>query len=156
MKSRRLLWSALGAFMLLLAIGGGWLLSLPPTPSVAAPPAIAQDERDAIGTRAHNSSASTPQRFVQRSVLQTAIRSDRHGKNVKQEAFIHTKAGGRLHQQKIDIIRQDSLKAELSDFIHCVKNKKRPLVSGEEGRDALALALRHDAGAQFKTGVLQV
>ncbi len=61
---------------------------------------------------------------------------------VKQEAFIHTKAGGRLHQQKIDITRQDSLKAELSDFIHCVKNKKRPLVSGEEGRDALALALR--------------
>src|SRR5438105_668753 len=48
MKSRRLLWSALGAFMLLLAIGGGWLLSLPPAPSVAAPPAIAQDERDAM------------------------------------------------------------------------------------------------------------
>ena len=48
MKSRRLLWSALGAFTLLLAIGGGWLLSLPPTPSVAAPPAIAQDERDAM------------------------------------------------------------------------------------------------------------
>jgi len=48
MKSRRLLWSALGAFTLLLAIGGGWLLSLPPTPSVTAPPAIAQDERDAM------------------------------------------------------------------------------------------------------------
>jgi putative intracellular protease/amidase len=48
MKSRRLLWSALGAFTLLLAIGGGWLLSLPPAPSVAAPPAIAQDERDAM------------------------------------------------------------------------------------------------------------
>ncbi len=61
---------------------------------------------------------------------------------VKQEAFIHTKANGRLHQQKIDITRQDSLKAELSDFIHCVKNRKRPLVSGEEGRNALALALR--------------
>jgi len=48
MKSQRLLWSALGAFTLLLAIGGGWLLSLPPTPSVTAPPAIAQDERDAM------------------------------------------------------------------------------------------------------------
>ena len=47
MKSQRLLWSALGAFTLLFAIGSGWLLSLPPTPSVAAPPAIAQDERDA-------------------------------------------------------------------------------------------------------------
>ena len=48
MKSQRLLWSALGAFTLLLAIGGGWLLSLPPTPSVTAPPAIAQEERDAM------------------------------------------------------------------------------------------------------------
>ena len=48
MNFRHILWSALGAFTLLLAIGGGWLLSLPPTPSVTAPPAIAQDERDAI------------------------------------------------------------------------------------------------------------
>ena len=47
MNSRRVLWSALGAVALLIAIGGGWLLSLPPAPSVAAPPAIAQDERDA-------------------------------------------------------------------------------------------------------------
>ena len=47
MKSRRLLWSALGAFALLIGIGGGWLLSLPPASSAAAPPAIAQDERDA-------------------------------------------------------------------------------------------------------------
>ena len=61
---------------------------------------------------------------------------------VKQEAFIHTKKNGRLHQQKIDITRQDSLRAELTDFVHCVKNGRRPLVSGEEGRDALALALK--------------
>ena len=47
MKSRRLLWSALGAFVFLIAIGGAWILSLPPAPSVAAPPSIAQDERDA-------------------------------------------------------------------------------------------------------------
>ena len=30
-----------------LVIGGGWIISLPPAPSAAAPPAIAQDERDA-------------------------------------------------------------------------------------------------------------
>ncbi|MEH2548148.1 putative intracellular protease/amidase [Bradyrhizobium sp. AZCC 2262] len=47
MKSRRLLWSALGAFVFLIAIGGVWILSLPAAPSVAAPPPIAQDERDA-------------------------------------------------------------------------------------------------------------
>ena len=48
MKSRRLLWSALGVFVFLIAIGGAWILSLPAAPSVAAPPAIAQDERDAM------------------------------------------------------------------------------------------------------------
>jgi putative intracellular protease/amidase len=47
MKSRRLLWSALGAFVFLIAVGGVWILSLPPAPSVAAAPPIAQDERDA-------------------------------------------------------------------------------------------------------------
>ena len=48
MKLRRLLWGVLGAFTLLLAIGGAWVLSLPPAPSVAPPPAIAQDEHDAM------------------------------------------------------------------------------------------------------------
>jgi hypothetical protein len=47
MKLRRLLWSALGVVALPIAIGGGWIFSLPPAPSVAAPPLIAQDERDA-------------------------------------------------------------------------------------------------------------
>ncbi|UPK06695.1 DJ-1/PfpI family protein [Bradyrhizobium sp. 170] len=47
MNSRRVLWSAIGAVALLAAIGGAWIFSLPPAPSVAAPPAIAQDERDA-------------------------------------------------------------------------------------------------------------
>jgi putative intracellular protease/amidase len=47
MNSRRVLWSALGAIALCAAIGGAWILSLPLPPSVAVPPAIAQDERDA-------------------------------------------------------------------------------------------------------------
>src|SRR2546430_10992297 len=47
MNSRRVLWSALGAVALFVLIGGAWIFSLPPAPSVAAPPAIAQDERDA-------------------------------------------------------------------------------------------------------------
>ena len=48
MSSRRVLWSALGAVALFAVIGGAWIFSLPTTPSVAAPPAIAQDERDAM------------------------------------------------------------------------------------------------------------
>ena len=47
MKSRRLLWSALGAVALFIAIGGGWIFSLPPAPSIAAAPPIAPEEADA-------------------------------------------------------------------------------------------------------------
>jgi putative intracellular protease/amidase len=47
MNSRRVLWSAFGAIALAAVIGGAWIFSLPPAPSVASPPAIAQDERDA-------------------------------------------------------------------------------------------------------------
>lgn len=61
---------------------------------------------------------------------------------VTQEAEIYTKKQGRIHHQKIDIIKSDSLKEELSDFVHCVRSGKKPLVSGKEGRDALALALQ--------------
>ena len=60
---------------------------------------------------------------------------------VNQEAQIYTKDNGSIHHKKIDITKSDSLKEELSDFIDCVRHKKRPLVSGEEGREALAVAL---------------
>jgi len=60
---------------------------------------------------------------------------------VSQEAQIYTKDATGIHHKKIDITKADSLKEELSDFIECVRTHKRPLVSGEEGREALAVAL---------------
>lgn len=45
-KRRRLLWSGFGAVVLFLAIGAGWIGSLPPTP-VSAAPSIAQAETNA-------------------------------------------------------------------------------------------------------------
>ena len=60
---------------------------------------------------------------------------------VTQEAHIYTKENDRIHHKKIDITKTDSLKEELTDFIDCVRTKKKPLVSGEEGRQALAIAL---------------
>src|SRR6266542_2031770 len=48
MNSRRVLWSAIGIITLAAVIGGAWIFSLPAAPSVAAPPAIAEDERDAM------------------------------------------------------------------------------------------------------------
>jgi predicted dehydrogenase len=61
---------------------------------------------------------------------------------VTQEALIYTREHGHIHHKKIDITKGDSLKEELTDFIDCVRSRKRPLVSGIEGRDALALALQ--------------
>ena len=47
MNKRLVLWSSLGAVALLAAIGGAWILSLPPAPAVGAAPPIAQEEADA-------------------------------------------------------------------------------------------------------------
>lgn len=74
---------------------------------------------------------------------------------IKQEAYFHTKENGRLHQKKIDITRQDSLKAELSHFIDCIKSNKSPLVSGKEGREALSLALRITAQIKKEKNSIQ-
>jgi predicted dehydrogenase len=61
---------------------------------------------------------------------------------ITQEVSIYTKENGGIHHKKIDITRKDSLKEELMDFVRCVRENKKPLVSGEEGRQALAIALQ--------------
>jgi predicted dehydrogenase len=43
---------------------------------------------------------------------------------------------------------KDALTTELSDFIDCVRNGKRPVVSGEDGRRALELAIQVTEEAQ--------
>lgn len=60
---------------------------------------------------------------------------------VTQEAEIHTKENGHVHRKRIDITKSDSLKEELTDFIECVRTGRKPIVSGWDGRQALALAL---------------
>lgn len=61
---------------------------------------------------------------------------------IAQETLIYTKENGAIHHKKIDIAKSDSLKEELFDFIDCVRTGRRPLVSGEEAKAALALALQ--------------
>jgi predicted dehydrogenase len=41
---------------------------------------------------------------------------------------------------KLPVTREEPLKRELTDFVRAVREKRRPLVSGEDGRRALALA----------------
>jgi len=50
MNWRLVVWSGLGIAALLIAIGGGWILTLPPAPAFGAAPPIAKAEADAIIT----------------------------------------------------------------------------------------------------------
>ncbi len=58
-----------------------------------------------------------------------------------QEAFLFQRSGKKLHKEKIKIKKKEPLKVELKSFIDCVRNGKRPMVSGQEGREALQVAL---------------
>ncbi|MBN2453829.1 MAG: Gfo/Idh/MocA family oxidoreductase [Candidatus Omnitrophica bacterium] len=60
---------------------------------------------------------------------------------VTQEAMLFEKTGEKIAQKKIKIRKKDPLKKELKSFINCVRTGKRPVVSGVEGRRALAVAL---------------
>ncbi|MDD5438811.1 MAG: Gfo/Idh/MocA family oxidoreductase [Candidatus Omnitrophica bacterium] len=57
------------------------------------------------------------------------------------DAYIYRKIDGNIKKEKIHIEQYDPLKQELKSFIHCVMTGGRPVVSGREGRDALAVAL---------------
>lgn len=61
---------------------------------------------------------------------------------VRQSAQIYRKVGPSITQEAIDIKKEEPLKEELGHFIDCVKNKKRPLVSGKEALEALKIALQ--------------
>lgn len=58
-----------------------------------------------------------------------------------QEAFLFHKSENDISKEKIRIKKKEPLKVELKSFIDCVRNKKKPAVSGQEGRQALQVAL---------------
>jgi len=57
-----------------------------------------------------------------------------------QKALIYEKKGDKITCKKIKSKKESPLQKELQSFTRCVKEKKAPLVSGLEGRDALAVA----------------
>ncbi len=61
---------------------------------------------------------------------------------VKQESVLYRKINNRITGKLINIKKEEPLKKELEAFIGCIKSGERPLVSGEEGRDALKIALQ--------------
>ncbi len=60
---------------------------------------------------------------------------------VKQELVVYRKEAGQIHAQHHPIQKEEPIKKELSSFIECVRTGKKPLVSGREAREALAVAL---------------
>ncbi|HQP10868.1 MAG TPA: Gfo/Idh/MocA family oxidoreductase [Candidatus Omnitrophota bacterium] len=60
---------------------------------------------------------------------------------VKQEAFIYKKHEQQILKHSLPIEREEPLKKELEHFLECVRENKQPLVSGEQGREALVVAL---------------
>lgn len=59
-----------------------------------------------------------------------------------QSALLYKKDKQRIITKSINIKKEEPLRAQLSSFIDCVKNRKRPLVSGKEARDALDIAIQ--------------
>lgn len=57
-----------------------------------------------------------------------------------QTASIYQKKNGKITRNRINIKKEQPLQKELQAFIHCVREKRAPLVSGEQGRDALVVA----------------
>ncbi len=60
---------------------------------------------------------------------------------MKQEAYIYKKTGPLILKHALPIEKEEPLKKELEHFIDCVRDNKRPIVSGVEGREALKVAL---------------
>jgi len=58
-----------------------------------------------------------------------------------QSAILYKRKNRRLKKEKIKIFKEEPLKKELESFVHCVINNKRPVVSGEEARKALRVAI---------------
>lgn len=58
-----------------------------------------------------------------------------------QSAVIHRKRDTRIVKERLKIQKEEPIKKELESFVDCVMHRRRPVVSGEEGRRALAVAV---------------
>jgi predicted dehydrogenase len=59
----------------------------------------------------------------------------------KPSCLIYRMVNKKITRRRISIRKEEPLKSELEAFVNCVRTKEKPLVSGLEGREALAIAL---------------
>lgn len=60
---------------------------------------------------------------------------------MNQQAFVYKKSGVAISKNALPIEKEEPLKKEIESFIDCVREDKKPVVSGVEGKEALAVAL---------------
>ena len=60
---------------------------------------------------------------------------------VNQEAFVYRKSGQAITKNLLPIEKEEPLKQEIESFVDCILENKKPIVSGVEGKEALAVAL---------------
>lgn len=60
---------------------------------------------------------------------------------VAQEAYIYKKVENQILKHSLPIEKEEPLKKELVHFVDCVTKNEKPLVSGQEGKQALEVAL---------------
>jgi len=58
-----------------------------------------------------------------------------------QAGIIYTKEGTKIHRRKIPLKREEPLKLEIASFLECVRKKRDPVVSAEQGKQALEIAM---------------
>lgn len=73
---------------------------------------------------------------------------------IQQEAYIYKKADNQILKHALPIEKQEPLKKELSHFIDCIHNHQKPLVSGQEAKEALSVALQ--ISAQIKNHLANI
>ncbi|MBI5025769.1 MAG: Gfo/Idh/MocA family oxidoreductase [Nitrospirae bacterium] len=59
-----------------------------------------------------------------------------------QEVLCYRKVADRIETEKIKPEKKEPLREELKSFIKCVRDRSTPVVSGVEGKEALAVALK--------------
>src|SRR3954453_9668760 len=70
----------------------------------------------------------------------------------EQEVKGYRLAGRSIEPLEVNVTKQEPLRAELEAFLGCVASRTRPLVSGEDGRDAVELAARVAAAIEESVG----
>ena len=60
---------------------------------------------------------------------------------MRQKARLYRKENGKIDLQKISIAKEEPLRRELQAFTSAIRTGEKPLVSGEDGREALRVAL---------------